>query len=183
MFKRAKTVPKLMFAVRPSKIIPTEVATFAVRPIKKGEIIHRGDSPEEVVILRPSDVKKLDPVTRKFVADFCVLDEDNEYCVPADPNNMGSSWYFNHSCMPNVDYDKKGNWVAGRNIKKDEELLLDYARMIIDPQFKMKCSCGAPNCRGTITGQDRLDPKYRKENINKMWPGLGRPAAKKSKRR
>jgi SET domain-containing protein len=171
-----------MFEVRPSKALPDQVAAFAVRHIKKGTVLDKVDSSEEVVILRPSDFKKLDPITRKKIDNFCVLDEDNEYCVPADLNNMGSSWYFNHSCSPNIAHDKKGNFVAARDIKKDEELFLDYARMIIDPKFRMKCACGAPNCRGTVTGRDWLDPKFRKDNSDKMWPDLGRAAAKKGKR-
>jgi hypothetical protein len=62
--------------------------------------------------------------------------------------------------------------VAARNIKKDEELFLDYGRMFTDPKFKMKCSCGSNNCRGKVTGKDWLDRQFRKNNLELMWPDM-----------
>lgn len=180
MIKRVKTIVKLMLEIRPSKIFPGQVATFAVRNIKKGVVIDHVDSPEEVVYLRRSEVEKLDPITRKKIKRFCILDEnDDEYCVPVDLNNMGSSWYFNHSCASNVAYDRQGSFVAARDIKKDEELSLDYGRMFTDPKFKMKCACGADNCRGLVTGSDWLDPKFRKDNLDLMWPDMRKLPIKK----
>jgi SET domain-containing protein len=167
-----------MFELRPSRALPGEVATFAVRNIKKGEIIADVDSPEEAVIISRNDLKNLDPITRRKIANFALL-EDDEYILPADFNNMGASWYFNHSCAANVGYDKKGNFVAARAIKKDEELFLDYGRMFTDPKFKMKCSCGAPACRRVITGNDWLDPEFRKKNITAMWPAMRKLSPKK----
>lgn len=179
MIKRVKTIPKLMYEIRPSRTFSGQVATFAVRSIKKGDVIDNVDSPEEVVYLKKKDFRKLDPLTRKKIERFCILDEDDEYCVPADLNNMGGSWYFNHSCSANVAYDKKGNFVAARNIRKDEELFLDYGRMFSDPKFRMKCSCGAKDCRGQVTGRDWLDPKFRQDNLEMMWPDLRRATVKK----
>jgi SET domain-containing protein len=172
MVKRVKTIPKLMYEIRPSRAFRGEVGTFAVRNIKKGTIVDDVDSPEEVVFLKKSDFKKLDLLTRRRIKRFCVLDEDEEYCVPADLNNMGASWYFNHSCDSNIAYDKKGNFIADRDIKAGEELFVDYGRMYIDPKLQMKCACGAPNCRRVITGNDWLDQKFRKKNITKMWPEM-----------
>jgi len=182
MTQKVKSIPKLMFEVRPSKKLVGEVATFAVRAIKKGEVISSGDSPEKVFILARQDFKKLDAITRNKIINFCVLDEDDEYVVPADLNNMGSSWYFNHSCSPNVAYDRHYNFIAERNIKKGEELFLDYGRMFTDPKFKMKCACGSVNCRGVVTGNDWLDPKFREKNLDKMWPDMRKLSGKKAGR-
>jgi len=129
-------------------------------------------SPEEVVFLHEKDFKKLDKITQKKIKSFCIKDEDGEYCIPADLNNMGSSWYFNHSCNSNIAYNKKGDFVAIRNIKKDEELSLDYGRMYADPNYKMKCACGSKNCRGYVTGNDWLDPEFKKKNADLMWPDM-----------
>jgi SET domain-containing protein len=159
-------------------VLPGEVATFAVRNIKKGNIIADVDSPEETIILPERYFKKLDKITQKKIKSFAVLDEDNEHVLPADLNNIGTSWYFNHSCSSNVVYDQKGNFVAARDIKKNEELFLDYG-LIFDKKSKMKCSCGSVNCRGFITGKDALDPEFRKKNLNKMWPDLRRLPVKK----
>lgn len=182
MMKRVRTVSKLMFELRPSKVLPNEVATFAVRNIRKGTTIAKVDSPEVGVILPQRYFKKLDKVTQRKIRSFAVLDEDNEYCLPADLNNIGTSWYFNHSCSPNVVYDRKGNYVAAKNIKKDEELFLDYGLMS-DQGFKMKCACGAPNCRGLVTGRDWVNLEFRKKNLHQMWPDLRKPLNKNSKKR
>lgn len=172
MIKRVKSVAPLRYEIRPSRTFRGEVGTFAVRNIKKGAVIDDVNSPEEVVFLKSSDFKKLDPLTRRRIERFCVLDEDGEYCVPADLNNMGASWYFNHSCEPNVAYDKRGSFIAERDIRKDEELFVDYGRMYTDPKLRMKCACDAKNCRGFITGNDWLNPEFRRQNINKMWPEM-----------
>jgi len=169
-----------MYEIRPSRTFRGEVATFAVRNIKRGTIIDDVDSPEEVVFLKQRDFKKLDPITRQKIQRFCVLDEDGEYCVPADLNNMGTSWYFNHSCDSNVAYDKQGNFIATRDIKKDEELFLDYGRMFTDPKFKLPCACGSSNCRGLITGRDWLNPEFRKKNLNLLWPDMRKRPLKKT---
>jgi len=172
MIKRVKKVPRLMYEIRPSKNFPGEVATFAVRSIKRGEIIDDVDSPEEVIFLHRDDFAKIDRITRREIKKFCILNEDGEYCVPADLNNMGTSWYFNHSCASNVGYDKDSNFIATRNIKKDEELFLDYGRMFTDPKFKMRCACGSDDCRGLVTGRDWLNPEFQKKNRGFMWPEM-----------
>ncbi|MCX6797865.1 MAG: SET domain-containing protein [Candidatus Falkowbacteria bacterium] len=172
MIKRVKTIPKLIFEIRPSKVLVGEVSVFAVRNLKKGMVISHVDSPEEVIWLHQHDFKKLDPITRRKIKSFCIIDEAGEYCVPADLNNMGTSWYFNHSCSANVTYDSKGSFVAARNIKKDEELFLDYGRMFTDPKFKLKCACGSNDCRHMITGRDWLNPEFRKNNLESMWPEM-----------
>jgi len=172
MIKRVKSLPRLMYEIRPSRVFAGEVATFAVRAIKKGTVLDDVNSPEEVVFIHRRDFKKLDPITRQKIKRFCILDEDGEYCVPADLNNMGTSWYFNHSCDPNVGFDRRGSFIAARNIKKDEELFLDYGLMFTDSKFKMKCACGSPNCRGYVTGRDWLDPEFKKRNYDLMWPDM-----------
>jgi hypothetical protein len=40
-----------------------------------------------------------------------------------------------------------------RNIRAGEELTHDWA-MTDDDDYSMHCNCGAPKCRGTITGKD-----------------------------
>jgi D-alanine-D-alanine ligase len=57
----------------------------------------------------------------------------------------------NHSCDPNAGYDGL-NVVALRNIKKGEELTLDYATFLDENMEPFQCNCGAKNCRGLITG-------------------------------
>jgi uncharacterized protein len=59
--------------------------------------------------------------------------------------------FINHSCAPNVRATIfKGHilYIALREVKKGEELLIDY-RFGKDVQ-KIPCGCGAKTCRGTI---------------------------------
>ena len=71
--------------------------------------------------------------------------------------------YQNHSCNPNVGLHGEITFVAMRDIEKDEELTVDYA-FIDNEDYAFKCTCGSPDCRGTITGYDwkikELQEKY-----------------------
>lgn len=55
--------------------------------------------------------------------------------------------------------------VAMRDIRSGEEITQDYA-MIDCRKYEFECSCGAPNCRKIITGQNwknkELQKKYGK---------------------
>ena len=65
----------------------------------------------------------------------------------------GGMMHLNHSCEPNLGLQGQVVYVALRDIEIDEELTFDYA-MSDDEFYEMKCRCGAPTCRGTITGLD-----------------------------
>jgi hypothetical protein len=52
-------------------------------------------------------------------------------------------------------------FVAMRDIETDAELTIDYATIDGDPAERMTCSCGWPECRGTITGDDWRRPELR----------------------
>jgi SET domain-containing protein len=66
---------------------------------------------------------------------------------------MGGSGaeYINHCCDPNIrTLITKGHilYIAAREIKKGEELTVDY-HFSKDVE-KIPCKCGSPKCRGTI---------------------------------
>lgn len=76
----------------------------------------------------------------------------------------GSMLYTNHSCDPNIAIQGQIIFVAMRNIAYGEELTHDWATTD-DLDYEIKCNCGTPNCRGTITGKDwmkkELQEKYK----------------------
>lgn len=72
--------------------------------------------------------------------------------------------YFNHSCNPNCGIKKGIKIVAMRDIKKGEELTIDYDTLEYD--WGMKCNCGSKNCRKTIRGY-----KYLSERLKKKYKG------------
>lgn len=64
--------------------------------------------------------------------------------------------YINHSCNPNAGMYDCITVIAKKDILPDEEICCDYAYWEANEEWKLKslCSCGAPCCRGTITGMD-----------------------------
>ncbi len=68
----------------------------------------------------------------------------------------------NHSCLPNTAYNGL-DVVATRNILKDEELTLDYASFLDENMEPFNCQCGAPNCRGLVTGIENNSVTEREE--------------------
>ena len=77
----------------------------------------------------------------------------------------GGMMHLNHSCEPNLGIQGQIVYVALRDIAADDELTFDYA-MNDDEPGEMQCRCGAPSCRGTITGYD-----WRKPEIQKKYDG------------
>ncbi len=76
----------------------------------------------------------------------------------------GGMIFSNHSCAPNIGVKGQIVFVAMRAIEPGEELTHDWA-MTDDDTYEISCRCGAPDCRGVVTGQDwrrqDLQAKYR----------------------
>jgi len=82
-----------------------------------------------------------------------------QYILPKSP------WkYLNHSCNPNSGIKNNRNIVAMKDIKKGEEIVMDYAMDNID-NWTMKCRCGSKNCRKIISTFDQLDEKTKKKYL------------------
>ena len=69
-----------------------------------------------------------------------------------------SPWmYMNHSCEANAGVINHRKLVARRNIKKGEEITVDYSAYDIESltggkkRLFMECKCGSKNCRKIIT--------------------------------
>jgi SET domain-containing protein len=69
--------------------------------------------------------------------------------------------YLNHSCTPNVVVKSDFSVESIRPIKKNEELILDYATIENDINWKMNCSCKSTNCRNQITAFTNLPKELR----------------------
>jgi SET domain-containing protein len=57
----------------------------------------------------------------------------------------------NHSCDANTGLEGL-NVVAVKNIKKNEELTLDYSQFLDENMEPFMCRCQSGNCRGEIKG-------------------------------
>ena len=67
--------------------------------------------------------------------------------------------YINHSCDPNTGFKSPRRVYALRNIKKGEEITLDYSTIEYFEPWDMPCSCGSKNCRKIIRSIEHLPPR------------------------
>ena len=56
----------------------------------------------------------------------------------------------NHSCNPNSGIMGRMTLIAIRKIKKGEEICFDYSTTMYDDPSRMRCNCGARECRHVI---------------------------------
>lgn len=167
-----KPFPEVLIELKASKSVPGEVGIFAVRPIKKGEVILRTDDDPVTEDERISmeEFKTLSADMQERIKNFCV-EEDDGYYVGAGMNfnELPSSWYINHSCEPNLGFNKDADYVAMRDIEKGEELSYDYG-FVEGGKYMLNCLCGTPSCRKIIRGNDHLDPEFRKKYGEYLHP-------------
>ncbi len=58
--------------------------------------------------------------------------------------------YINHSCVPNAGIVGSVSVRAMRDIKRDEEIKIDYSTLEEDENWSMNCHCGEKKCRKII---------------------------------
>lgn len=140
---------------------------FAVKPIKKGEIIA---------------IKKGHLLTRKqyletevYNQDSGLQIDDNLYIAPIKKDELeGSMICINHSCDPNIGMKDATTFVAMQDIEPDEELTIDYAMIEENNNLSVKCNCGSDNCRKTFTGSD-----WKNADLQKKYKGFFSPFIQK----
>jgi hypothetical protein len=130
---------------------------FAVGPFDAGEIVcvkggyvfQRAELGELAPELGPAEIQIAD--------DLFIGPRDVE-------EREGAMIFSNHSCDPNIGVQGQIVFVARRQILAGEELTHDWATTD-DDEYTLECRCGAPLCRGIITGKDwqrpELQRKYR----------------------
>jgi len=129
---------------------------FAIKLIKKGEI----------VALKGGHIydKKVHQKIEKELGPVDIQITENFFIGPLTKKEIkGCMIFSNHSCNPNIGLQGQIVFIALRNIKAGEELTHDWA-MTDDEPYRMKCNCGAKNCRGIITGKD-----WKKKNLHKKY--------------
>ncbi|CAN5893257.1 hypothetical protein BH11BAC4_BH11BAC4_05090 [soil metagenome] len=122
---------------------------YATAPIRQHELIFKGEEKSQRIatksyIKRNWNAKELDNF-KKYAYPL-----SNEVFLLWDENPAG--WApQNHSCDANTAY-KGLNVYALRDIKKGEELTLNYALFLDEHMEPFMCSCGSDQCKGHITG-------------------------------
>jgi D-alanine-D-alanine ligase len=122
---------------------------YATREIQPNEVIFKGEEAAQRLVTRRYVEQKW-PEKEKETFRRYAYPLSKEVFLLWDNNPAG--WApQNHSCAASTFYDGL-NVVAGKRIAKGEELTLDYASFLDEHMEPFQCRCGAPNCRGLITG-------------------------------
>ncbi|MBM4167455.1 MAG: SET domain-containing protein [Ignavibacteria bacterium] len=121
-----------------------DLGCYAVENIPQGAFVieYTGE-----LISAEEALKREADKTRNGIYTFWISEE-----FAIDGYEQGNySRYFNHSCLPNCEYEIKEKTIlfyASRDILQGEELTIDYA---FDAEGeKVQCCCGKENCRGVI---------------------------------
>ena len=120
------------FILRPSKY--GGVGVFATHDIKKGTHLRLlGDEKDYIRIIKISDVKD----KCKDLISYCVVDGDELIC-PKDFGRPEMGWFLNHSKKnPNTYFSHNDyQYYALKDIKKDEEILIDYNEFNEPEEYK-----------------------------------------------
>jgi uncharacterized protein len=146
----------LPFELRDSPIQGT--GAFATRAIREGTrlIEYAGER------LTPAEADARYPDTDGERHHTFLFAIDDDVVVDAAVNG-NEARFLNHSCDPNCDVviDDGRLWIETiRDVAAGEELVYDYAFVLEErhtPAAKRRypCTCGAPNCRGTILAKKR----------------------------
>jgi hypothetical protein len=76
----------------------------------------------------------------------------------------------NHACDPNLGWSGDA-LVAVRDIAADEELVVDYALSVSDPEWFLRCHCPSYRCRQMVEGSD-----WRIAQLQQRYAGRWAPA-------
>ena len=100
------------------------------------------------VVVDEEQLEAIPAAIRPYVAQI----EETHYLVSQPPIEPAD--FINHSCQPNAGMSGQICIVALRDIEPGEEICIDYAMCDGSPYDEFHCSCGTPQCRGHITGND-----------------------------
>jgi D-alanine-D-alanine ligase len=131
---------------------------YAIKDLKINEIIFKGEEKAQRI------------ATKRYIDNTWDVNEKENFRKYAYPlsnevfllwDNNPSEWApQNHSCNPNSAY-KGLNVIALHDIKKGEELTLDYSSFLDPNMESFACNCGEPGCRGIIKGISSNSVTYR----------------------
>lgn len=112
------TTNEFSFLLKPTK---HGIGVFAAHNIKKGAYLRLWGNEKHyenrIRILNKKDVPKI-------FHNYC-MDRGSKIICPENFGEMPVGWYLNHSKKSNAIH-KNYNWYALRDIKKGEEILIDY---------------------------------------------------------
>jgi uncharacterized protein len=137
---------------------------FALRPIAAGtRLFGEDDWADEAErrsfsTLSPEQLKELKPSLRSIFLRFAYNTAPEKVTGTFHPEAVRHPVNFiNHGCDPNAGYHGTDDIVALRGIATGEEIRMDYGTFSFSFDHEFTCRCGAPWCRGQVTGNDWRD--------------------------
>ena len=112
------------------------IGLFAKCEISKGTVVWKDD--ESVIKFQYSDVKNLNPKLRDFIIKYVGSGDNNNIHLDTD-----QGIHLNHSCQPNIGIASDGlTEIALRNLRKDEEVAINYLDFTVNKELGFNCTCG-----------------------------------------
>jgi len=138
---------------------------YAKAEITRGEIIFRGEEKPHRLISRQWMEHNWNEQEKKLFRQYALPISTEIYIYwDEDPTVWAPQ---NHSCRPNTIYDGL-NVIALRDIRKGEELTLDYSHLLDESAAPFDCTCGAPQCKKRISGDKDNSFTYKEMQRRKL---------------
>ena len=145
---------------------------YAVADIKANTIVwkNRQNGPAELIYkhINIDDTKSFTPNEMMIFIKYGYQISQTEFVSPLTQEevDMDYSNYWNHSCEPNCLPKDEDTWVAISDIKKGDEVTIDYVTFDNNPWECIDvCECNTISCRKKITNTDYklkyLQEKYK----------------------
>lgn len=121
---------------------------YATRDLRPGDVVFRGEERAARLASRSHILESWPPDQIEVFRQYAMIVGKGVFMLwDEDPREWAPQ---NHSCNPNTAYSGL-NLIATRDIRTGEELTIDYAEFRNPDAASFKCSCGAENCRGTVS--------------------------------
>lgn len=116
-------------ALKPSPI--EGIGVFAIADIKEGQSGLFSKDKSEWIAVTKAEVEALPPHSRFLVENHCLYDDEHYFIPEYGFKMIDLVVYLNHSDEPNVRSINDGeDFIALREIKAGEELLIDYGEIV-----------------------------------------------------
>ncbi len=150
---------------------------FAVASIEKGEVVIIWGLPETYG--NKEDAEKA-AAKGRAKGKSIYIDQIDDNLFSVEERGVDPTYFMNHSCDPNVWMKNEVTLIARRDIKRGEELALDYALAEAEEDFvaSWECVCGSPLCRKRVTGKDWRISQLQERYNGHFIPLINRRIAK-----
>lgn len=128
---------------------------YAKEPIKSGEVIEFNEEKAHYLVTKQEVESWSNPVKKEWFQKSASPISDDVWVIWGE---KPEEWRpINHSCDPNSWFAGL-NIVARRDIKKNEQITLEYATYCGSNMVPFTCHCGSPKCRVQIQPTDFMEP-------------------------